>query len=100
MVASVFQVIQHTFYPIARFQNHVEFPIFACNNNKDAYVDATSMRRIANVKLLIANPSKVGKPCNYKLTVSFRLGTSELLVTASDDQTGKRIQASMEFVAD
>ena len=83
-----------------KHQAAVEFNLNACSNNSDRYVDADAMQKIGSVRLLVADPSKVTDPGAYKFTVSFRLGGSELTVTAVDKQTGEEVQTSVIFVAE
>ncbi len=83
-----------------KHQAAMDFNLYACLNNSDRYVDADAMKKVGLVRLHIADPKKVTDPDAYKFTVNFRLGGSELTVTAVDKQTGEEVQTSVIFVAE
>ena len=81
-------------------QPEVQINLYTCTNNSDRYVDAEAMRKLGELTLHIADPSKVVDPEAYTFTVSFMLGGSELGVTAVDDQTKKEVKTTIMFVAE
>ena len=94
------QVKIQQFVAVSKQQKAVVFNLYACPNNSDRYVDAGAMKKVGDVTLHIADPSKVTDPDAYKFTVNFLLGGSELTVTAIDDQTQKEVQTSVIFIAE
>jgi hypothetical protein len=94
------QVKVEEYVAVKKHQASVDFNLYACSNNSDRYTDADAMKKVGSVRLYIADPSKVTDPDAYKFTVSFRLGGSELTVTAVDKQTGEEVQTSVIFVAE
>lgn len=76
------------------------FSIYACNNNRDHYTDATAMRKLATLQLTISDPSRVDPPREYAVLVSFSFGAAELQVHAYDQQTREEVQTSVVFVAE
>lgn len=94
------QVKVGNYVAVYKHQAAVSFNLYACSNNSDRYVDSTAMKKIGNVKLDIADPSKVLDPDTYKFTVNFKLGGSELTATAIDNQTNLEVQTTVIFVAD
>ena len=85
---------------MAKHQTMVQINLYTCTNNSDRYVDAEAMRKLGELTLHIADPSKIVDPEAYTLTVSFLLGGSELGVTAVDDQTKKEVKTTIMFVAE
>ncbi|DBB00576.1 TPA: hypothetical protein ACH3X3_002274 [Trebouxia sp. C0006] len=94
------QVKVEDYVAVKKHQASVDFNLYACSNNSDRYTDADAMKKVGSVRLYIADPSKVTDPDAFKFTVSFRLGGSELTVTAVDKQTGEEVQTSVIFVAE
>ncbi len=94
------QVKIEEYVALRKHQAAVEFNLYACSNNSDRYIDADAMKKVGSVTLHIADPRKVTDPDAYKFTVKFRLGGSELTVTAVDKQTGEEVQTSVIFVAE
>ncbi len=94
------QVKVEEYVAVKKHQTAVDFNLYACSNSSDRYIDADAMKKVGSVTLHIADPSKVTDPDAYKFTVNFRLGGSELTVTAIDKQTGKEVQTSVIFVAE
>ena len=99
-MAVILQVKERKFVATEKLQSSVSFKIYTCDNNSDRYVDATSMKRVAEVTLHIADPTRVTDPEAYSFTVSFMLGGTELTITAVDDQTQKQVQTTAIFVAE
>ena len=94
----VVQIIQKKLYCIKKNQSSVTFPIFACANNSDKYTDAQSMRRLGDFTIFVLDPSVVDD--KYSFSVSFTFGSTELAVSAVDDQTQQEAHACVVFVAE
>lgn len=93
------QEVKHHFGAVIRLQRAFGLDIYACNNNRDRYIDAPAMIKLADLTLPISDPSKVDPPSMYDMLVRFRFGTTQLEVTAHDKQTKKEVETSMVFVA-
>lgn len=78
----------------------MDISIYACNNNRDLYTDASAMRKLATLQLTISDPSRVDPPRQYGILVSFSFGATELEVHAYDQQTREEVQTSVVFVAE
>ena len=58
------------------------------------------MKRLGEVVITIDDPAVVEDPDKYAFTVSFTLGSVELKVTGIDDQTQRRAETTVAFVAE
>ena len=94
------QIVSASFSPTARCQSRVTFQIYACPNNNQRYTDAAGMRSLARMTVHIDDPAAVDPPDLYKLTLTFKLGGTEIQAFAMDDQTGKMARTSVVFVSD
>ena len=96
----VAQVVTQEFCAVKKYQSTVRFTIYTCENNTDKYVESDTMRRLGEVRITIDNPAAVEDPDMYQFTVSFTLGSVELKVTAIDDQTQRKAETTVAFVAE
>ena len=94
------QVVTHSLRAVQRYQSSVPFHIYTCENNTDRYVDSDSMKRLGEVVITIDHPDCVHDPDKYTFTLSFTLGSVELKVTAVDDQTQRKAQTTVAFIAE
>ena len=58
------------------------------------------MRHVASLQVTFDDPALVDPPEEYKVRVSFSFGTTELRVTAVDEQTGWAAHTEVVLVAD
>ena len=94
------QVVTSTYWAVQKYQSTVQFAIYSCTNNTDRYTDSESMKKLGWVNITIDNPILVQNPDKYTFTVTFTLGSLELKVMATDDQTKRQAKTQVLFVAD
>lgn len=97
-IINALQVIKHQLYCIKKNQTGTTFAIYQCINNSDLFTDLPSMTEIQSFTIDIPNPSVVDD--KYGFSVSFTFGTTELTVSAIDDQTGRQATVSVAFSAE
>ena len=94
------QIVSASYFPTAKRQTQVSFEIYACPNNNERYTDAAGMRLLACMTVHIDNPAAVDPPDLYRLTLTFKLGGTEIKAFAVDDQTGKVARTDVVFMSD